>query len=850
MTRRSRHTLTTVVLVLTGGAAVVLPMTTVASAAEVPVKEILSSHVGWEVDKTTGKNLCTIESNDICQLGKLSSQPGGFEFPESVAVNNDPASSQHNDLYISDGGNQRVQILTPTGGFVSMFGWDVNKTKEKEAEATQAERNICTGISGDTCQAGKDGSATGQFSLPQSVAVDPGTGNIYVQDFLNSRVQEFTETGKFVLMFGKSVDETTGGNVCTAISKDKCRSGEFSVQGSMEPGAFKFAQNYGNLLAVGGPGDLLYVGDEHRVQEFTSGGVWVGEISLTSVSSAPGSRVVALAIDSIGDVYLDYEVNSLTNMIREFNPKGEELKSIVLVPRESAASSGAIEVRSMALDAAGRLAVSEHETGSQEGHSFSVFRGGLYEFAATSPFLLTEFPTEFGGTGASLAIAFNEKDEMYVVDEQEFDGYHPVSVAELLVEPSSCKEAGEVETSVTFECLLQGLVNPESVPLTEVWFDWGKTTVLGSKTPVQEEVPIGNTLVLVSAPLAGLRPNETYYYRLEGYDENVKLPESALASERTSFTTPVVTPKIVGEPSAQAIAASSAVVFAELNPEHAKTEYWFEYGLEGQLKTCSLGARLENCPGVLSTPAAQSNLYGVTGTTFEVRGLQPASSYGFRLSIEYENEAKTGKVATVPGPLGTFTTAFTPTPQATTGLPTAIGTTSAIISGTVNPNGPQAAYSFELGIYNGTATRYGTVYSGSVAAGTIPVPESLSLTGLQPGTTYAYKIIIKSGYINNPSNTIEGEPVTFRTAGVPTILNLPVPLAQLPIPSTLFPTSSSPTKTKVKHKKPRSRKTKGHKRNNPHYKHYSNKKKNRWGRHRQSGSQTSRVARGPRNRVR
>lgn len=62
---------------------------------------------------------------------------------------------------------------------------------------------------------------------------------------------------------------------------------------------------------------------------------------------------------------------------------------------------------------------------------------------------------------------------------------------------------------------------------------------------------------------------------------------------------------------------------------------------------------------------------------------------------------------------------------------------------------------------------------------------SLKLTGLQPGTTYAYRIEISSGY-----GTSYGVPVTFTTAGLPTALASPTPLGMLPIPPIKFPTQS------------------------------------------------------------
>jgi hypothetical protein len=124
--------------------------------------------------------------------------------------------------------------------------------------------------------------------------------------------------------------------------------------------------------------------------------------------------------------------------------------------------------------------------------------------------------------------------------------------------------------------------------------------------------------------------------------------------------------------------------------------------------------------------------------------------------------------------------------QALTGDSREVSSTSATITGVVNPDGQPATYAFELGVYNPAGTQYGVVSSGSVGSGTVLVGESLHLTGLQPGTTYAYRISVSSGY-----GTSYGEPVTFTTLGLPSVLSSPPLLAMLPMPSIAFPSEAS-----------------------------------------------------------
>jgi hypothetical protein len=76
-------------------------------------------------------------------------------------------------------------------------------------------------------------------------------------------------------------------------------------------------------------------------------------------------------------------------------------------------------------------------------------------------------------------------------------------------------------------------------------------------------------------------------------------------------------------------------------------------------------------------------------------------------------------------------------PTASTGSATSIHTTSAVLNGTVNPNGAATAYRFEWGLTSAYGLSSSTKSAGS---GTKNVNVARTATNLIPGTTYHYRL--------------------------------------------------------------------------------------------------------------
>jgi hypothetical protein len=756
--------------------ALVLTGVQAASATPLPNRFSLESHFGWEVNKATRANVCKVKEE--CQEAKASSEPGGFSLPIGAAVEIDSSNANYEDVYVTDRGNHRVQVLTSSGQFVSTFGWDVNRTKAEEPTASQAERNVCTAVSKDVCQAGAEGGEAGQFDLDDTIAIDPTSGDIYVADTrfgevgeeefaVAQRIEKFTAAGQFVLEIGKGVNQTSKANLC--LAGETCGPATLQTptvaEADAEAGAFDFEAGYGNLITVGGPDDLLYVGGNARVQEFDSSGKPAGkEIPLTALSP---SAVTSVAVDATGDVFV---ANSENPGIYEYN-ESDALQTQVIDPSAT--------VVGLAVDPHGRLGVLEGGGG--------VRRGSFY---TTAGMKLSEFAPPSGEMHAARGLAFasSASDKLNAEETpiNEVESYKSI----IFPETHTCAPSQESGTSAK----LCGEINPDGVQANG-FFEYGTSASLGSQTLVAFEGS-GEAFEPVSLQLTGLEPNQEYHYRVAA--EAQAGGETLLGhGEEQTFQTAIVEPQIVGQPSASFVKAQSAVVSASVNPEHASTRYHYEYG------ACP---KLAGCVGVQSTPDEVSSVYGPVGSTWELIGLAPSTTYSYRLVASNESEVGGkpvgGKVA---GPEGSFTTAAAPSPSATTGVASVLGPTSAIIAGTVNPDGLPGDYVFELGVYNGAATQYGIVLSGPAGSGTAPIEETFLLAGLQPGTTYAYRITVESGYIQNESHTIQGAIATFTTPGLPTVLEIPTVPTLLPTPNIAFPkavkiTSKSKKKAKTKPK--------------------------------------------------
>ncbi len=588
---------------------------------------------------------------------------------------------------------------------------------------------------------GISGSGPGQLSANRGVAIDQSDGSVYVADAGNYRVEKFDAAGNFVLTFGKGVNQTTSGDVCTAASGDTCGAG---AQGS---GGSGFDSNNGfsgpSFVAIDPTNGDVYVADSgtNVVDKFSSAGVFLsandGSASGSAFSSLAGIAVDASRnlwvydqssqmrkFDSSGAFLTQWEspygvspngiaVDSASNLyVVRGNPYVEKFSSAGTDLGEADTSAEAV---SLAIDpATDDLYVGEES--SQVKH---------YAGDCSIPCSPVEsFGSEDIGKAAGIAVRDANAD-VYVSDPDKsaIEVFSPKIVPGVSAEPA---------TGVTgVLATLNGSVNPDSIAVSECKFEYGPTSEYGSSKPCEGAIATDGNDHPVTAALAALNPATTYHWRIVAINAN----GTSKSSDQT-FTTSQ--PSITGE--ASEVKGARATLNGIVLPEGEEVEEcFFEYG-------AGLGYGLTApCEGAIPTDEGEHPV------TAALTHLTPNFVYHFRLVIDRGN----GDIRGVDRSFQTQATVLT-------GATSTLAPPSASVEGTINPEGIlYTSCAFEYGL----TTTYGSSAPCSESPATIgtgesPVAVHANLAGLAFGATYHYRLVA-----TNADGSSAGEDKSFQTPG-------------------------------------------------------------------------------------
>jgi hypothetical protein len=534
-------------------------------------------------------------------------------------------------------------------------------------------------------------------SPPASVAVDQSTEDIYVADEGHSRILKYSSAGQFILMFGKNVDQGPHhpGNVCKAeyeTEGDICGAGD---QGT-SPDEFN---GQPNPMAIDASGNV-WVGNGDQVEQFSSEGVFISEV--TPPTGVNETSVVSFAIDtnplsmSFGDIYA---VDSSKNARQMIIPPAAgsftltfEGQTTVSLPYNASDRKIA-----QALEALSTIGPGNLQSYSDE----------LYEF--TGALSHKNVPQIVASSGS---VTISQEGFSAKVFKFEPDG-NLVYTADTLGHPASVAlGAGGSDL----------FVGDQTNPYRFLQFEaaTGSQTKIFGYGEVQIAGPSGGGLSFGGPEYNGIAWNEDA--------QRLDVANNDPGGTVQAFPVPAEGPVITGE-SAGSTTPTSATLEGILNPQGSPTEYHFEYidkssyGDDGDI----FGAGTADTPSVsLAANFNYENVSAALGTG----ALVPGTTYEYRLLAKDES----GHKAT--GEVKEFETQ--PATEIRGASTISVTSTGASLEAQINPLGVDAHYSVQYG----TSLVYGSQSQVvDVGAGSSAVTVRPQIHGLQPDTTYHYRFL-------------------------------------------------------------------------------------------------------------
>lgn len=638
------------------------------------------------------------------------------------------------------------------------------------------------------------GEAAGQIENPRGMAVDQSSGDLFVADGGNQRVDVFDSSGAFVRAFGLGVD-TGADAVQTCTAATECRSGlTASSVGDYRAGSL--SGPYGIAASAG----EVWVSDgAHRVTEFDSSG---------NPRRIVGGDVVAYGPDNSGvDAVqkLTVKAEGGTFQLKLIDPFSQSGANAVTTPLASNASAAEVESALDALPTIGGL-----------GGSVNVI-GGPGDATGSSPYQIT-FGGNLGGDFIPRLLATNSLTGTV----------HTLAVA--VVAPGGAPEVcvpgeGDVCKIGTHDSAPGEFAQSAQLPLS---IDGAGNVWVGDENRVQEFSPSGSELATVA--LSGRRSTKglavnaagtrlyaissgSYGNAVRVYDtatdtevgspidelavryktfavdasgnvyvadrpnggdavfrvfdasgeqvaqfgagqvfgtggpEGIALDEAAgtlysnssaagAEYELQRFQLPRPGP-LVSNQRATGLSPAEGVLTATLDPEGGETTYHFEYGRDTNYGQATATATL--APGFYDE-----------SLEVPIAGLNPSTTYHFRLVAESGGE-------TVEGPDTTFTTL--PAVLIGNEAVTDVTATEATFLAELNPLGVDASWWVEYGPTSG----YGmTTAEATVPASVGAAPVGVRVTGLMPGTAYHVRFRAKDTR-SGKEYAVDGNDVAFTT---------------------------------------------------------------------------------------
>jgi hypothetical protein len=318
--------------------------------------------------------------------------------------------------------------------------------------------------------------------------------------------------------------------------------------------------------------------------------------------------------------------------------------------------------------------------------------------------------------------------------------------------------AGNPHPSAAREVRLEGVVNPNN-EATECHFQYGTEALLetGVTTTLCEpgSFPASFGGQAVALNVGGLEANKTYYYRIVAKSAAGETTGTEIEPIK-SFVTERL-PETPEKTAATQVFGTTATLSGELRPgggEFTEEPGHYEFLYRASATECSgAGQKAAPVPAGVAAGNPQEHV------SVNLTGLQPATEYAFCLLVR--NEA--GEVSLPSAPV-MFTTLSQSEPVISGTSATEVTATAAKLNAQVNPGGAETTYHFEYDTspYTTSAPHgQSTPESPSIGADNSVHPAAAAIQGLQPGTTYHYRLVATNP--KSPPGGTDGPDQAFTT---------------------------------------------------------------------------------------
>jgi hypothetical protein len=482
----------------------------------------------------------------------------------------------------------------------------------RAAPAGAFSEHVLKGTVGEPCSAAP--CAPGSLAEPSGVAVNESSGEVYVVDRAENRVERFDSAGAFLSQFDGSATPSGSFSSPTAIAVD-------DSSDPLDPSA----------------GDVYVLDSGNKaIDKFDSSGGYLGQV--TAAGGTPFEELDGVAVDPSGQLWVSQssnEIDSFTDaMANEF-----------ISSRGAGYGLGA----GLAVDSEHNLyinrAIEEVAKISEAGNSlFEGFDPERTTAVAVDPTTNdvyidnVETIAQFSGAGTLIerfGAGHLTNSDGLTIDGAASTVYASDAAAKIVdrfvtvVLPDVATGTGAGDGS---SATITGTVKPDGVPVTSCEFEYGTTSGYGSTVPCSQtpgEIGTGNAPVPVSASIAGLSPGTAYHFRLVAANEN---------GQRHGEDEAVTTPPWIEAEFVGGASDTNAKLAASISPGGLPTSYRFEYGT-----SASYGAVLPVGEGPVGSGYADMTV------TVQPQNLSPSATYHYRV-------VAVNRLGTIEGEDRTFST--------------------------------------------------------------------------------------------------------------------------------------------------------------------------------------------------